>query len=123
MFSKRRVFRPPVLRLGVAVHGIADPQHGLAGLAHGLDGLRQRVLDVLRAEAVDQREPPGLVLRIQRGDQALQPAASIAAPTFTPIGIGDAAEVLDVRAIELRRAHADPRHVRREVVPAVLRAG
>ena len=35
-------------------------------------------------------------------------------------GIGDATEVLDMRAIELRRAHADPREVRREVVPAVL---
>src|SRR6185437_14789693 len=38
--------------LGVAVHGIADPEDGLSGLAHGFDGLRQRRGDVLRAEAV-----------------------------------------------------------------------
>ncbi len=35
-------------------------------------------------------------------------------------GIRDAAHVFDVRAVELRGAHADPRIVRRQVVPALL---
>ena len=39
---------------------------------------------------------------------------------MTAIGIGDAAEIFDVRAVELRGAHADPRHVGRQVVPALL---
>ena len=29
-------------------------------------------------------------------------------------------KILDVRALDLRGAHADPGHVRRQVVPAVL---
>ena len=34
--------------------------------------------------------------------------------------ISDVFGPVDVRAVELRRAHADPRHVRREVIPALL---
>src|SRR5690349_5171947 len=60
-------------RLGVAVHGVADPQHLMAGLPHGLDHARQALLDVLRAEAVNERETTRLVLRIQRRDETLQP--------------------------------------------------
>src|ERR1700722_70078 len=59
--------------LGVAVHGVAYPQHRLPGLAHRLDRLRQRARDLLGAGALDESEAPGLVLRIERRDQPLQP--------------------------------------------------
>ena len=119
MFSKRRVLRPPRAGLGVAVHRIADPQHLLAGLAHGFDHRRQRLLDVLRAEAVDEGETSrlfcGFSVVTRPCSQSVHRRADLHADR-----VGDAAEVFHVRAIELRRAHADPRHVRRQVVPALL---
>ena len=71
------VVEPPRLvalgrRLGVAVHRIADPQHAGARRAHGANDARQVRVDVLRAEARDQRQAPGLVVRIQDVDQLLQ---------------------------------------------------
>src|SRR6185437_3353510 len=103
----------PGAGLRVAVHGIADPEHRLTGLPYGLDGLRQRRGDVLRAEAVNEGQPSRLVLRIERGDQALQPGRIHRGADLDTDGVGNAAEVLDVRAVELRGAHADPGHVRR----------
>ena len=40
-------------------------------------------------------------------------------PSFTPIGFWIAGEELDVRAVELAGALADPQQVRRAVVPVV----
>ena len=106
--------------LGVAVHGIADPQHLLPGFAHGLDHLRQTLLHILRAEAVNDGEASRRVVRIQRGDETLQPFFRHRRTDLHAHRVGDAAVELHVRAVELRRAHADPRHVRAEAVPALL---
>ena len=110
----------PGAGLGVAVHGITHPQHALAGLAHRLDQPRQGLLDVLGAEAMNEGQSAGLVLRIQGRHQALRPRVIHAAAHLHGHRVGDAAEVFDMRAIQLRRAHADPRIVGREVVPALL---
>src|SRR5437588_449416 len=107
-------------RLGIAVHGVAYPERRLTGLAHRFDRLRERGGHVLRAEAVDEGEPTGLVLGIEGRHQALQPRGIHGRADLDGDGIRDAAEVLDVRAFEPGGAHADPGHVRREVVPAVL---
>ena len=107
-------------RFGVAVHRVADPQHRLARLANRLDGPRQGGLHVARAEAVDQGEAPRLILGVERGDQPLQPGGIHRRADLDGDGIGDTAKVLDVRAVELRGAHSDPRQVRGKVVPAVL---
>src|SRR5579863_9014509 len=79
--------------LGIAVHGIAYPQHRLSRLADRLDGLRERGGDLLRPEAVDQREPPRLVLRVERGDQSLQPGRLHRRTHLDGDRVGDAAEV------------------------------
>jgi hypothetical protein len=39
----------------------------------------------------------------------MQPLGVMPGPIFTADGIADAAEVLDVGALDLRGAHADPR--------------
>src|SRR2546430_5954593 len=57
-------------RLGVAVHRIAHPQHRLSGLADRFDRLRERGRHLLRPEAVYEREPAGLILRVEGRHQA-----------------------------------------------------
>ena len=106
--------------LGVAVHGIADPQHLVPGGAHRFDRSGQCRLDVPRAEAVDERELARDVLGIQRGHEALQPIDVHRCADLDADRIGDAATVLDMRPADLGGPHADPRHVRGEVVPAIL---
>ena len=69
---------------------------------------------------MDDGEAARRVVRIQRRDQALQPLRGHRRADLHAHGIGDAAEEFHVRAVERRRAHADPRHVRRQVVPALL---
>ena len=51
--------------LGIAMHGIAHPQHRLAGLPYGVDGARQCLFDLLHAEAMDQGQSSGLIVRIR----------------------------------------------------------
>src|ERR1700722_20262437 len=119
------VLKPPRLQpthrgLGIAVHGIADPQHRLAGLPYRLDRARQGGLDVLRPEPVNESQTPRLILRIECRHQPLQPRRIHRRADFHADRVGNTAEVFDVRAIELRGAHSDPRHMRRQVVPAVL---
>ena len=88
--------------------------------AHGLDGFGQGRLDVLGAKAVDQHELARNVLRVERGDEPLQPRRVHRGADLDAHRVGDATAILDMCAVDLRRAHADPRHVRREVVPAFL---
>src|SRR6185312_3577250 len=106
--------------LGVAVHGIAYPQHAVTGCPDSLDRAWQGVLDVLRAEAVNQRQTPGLVLRIEGGHQSLQPVRVHRGADLDRHRVGDATEVFDMRPVELCGAHPDPRKVCRQVVPAIL---
>ena len=53
-------------------------------------------------------------------DEALQPFGGHRRTDLHAHRVGDAAEEFHVRAIERGRAHADPRHVRGQVVPALL---
>ena len=57
---------------GVAVHGIAAPQHGLAGGTGSADQCGQAFGDAPAAEAVNQGEPSGFVIRVKDIDQRLQ---------------------------------------------------
>src|SRR6266850_5328153 len=61
-----------VRRDGVAMHGIAGPHHHAAFALHGADQLRQVIGDLVRTEAVDQRQPAGLIVRIEHVDQLQQ---------------------------------------------------
>src|SRR5262249_12134805 len=107
-------------RFGIAVHRVANPQHRAAGGAHRLDQRRQALVDVLDAHAMDQYQTAGLVARIECRDQTLHPLGAHRWTDLDADRVGDAAEELDVRSVQRRSAHADPRHVRREVVPALL---
>ena len=62
--------------------------------------------------------PAGLALGIEHVEQARSQSGVIARADLDAERVADAAEELDVRAVELRGAHADPREVRRQVVPA-----
>src|SRR5579871_316127 len=106
--------------LGIAVHGIAHPENLGTALAHRADHLGQPVLNLPHAEAMNEGQPSGLVLRIEDGDQLLQPLLIHGNADFEPDGVRDAAKVFDVCAADLRGAHADPGHVRGEVVPLPL---
>jgi hypothetical protein len=74
----------------------------------------------LMTETMDQRQPARLILRVQDLHQFLQPLGAHCGAHLDADRIGDAAKIFDVRAVDVRRAHADPRHVRRQVVPALL---
>src|SRR5258706_437246 len=110
----------PAGGLGIAVHRIAAPHRAVPGPAHRLDHARQMLLDVLDAEAVNQRQATRLVLRIEDRHQLLQPFIAHRRADLDADRIGDAAEILHVRALDRGRAHADPGHVCGQVVPAIL---
>ena len=61
-----------VRRDRVAVHRIARPDDLAAFLFDGADQLGQMIADLVGAEAPDQGQPAGLVVRIERVDEADQ---------------------------------------------------
>ena len=69
---------------------------------------------------MDQRQAAGLVVGIEHVDQLQQLLRRHRWPDLDRDRIADAAEILDVRAIERRGAHPDPREMRAEVEPAPL---
>ena len=73
--------------------------------------------DLLGAEAADQREAAGLVVRIEDIDQAQQIVGLERGAAFKADRILDAAGIFDVRVIVLARAVADPDHVAGGGVP------
>ena len=85
------------------------------------DQRRQLRLDLVGAHARDEGEPPGLVLRVEPVDQAQQVGRIEARPAFHAERILDAAQELDMGAVELARAVADPQEMRRAVVPVAAR--
>src|SRR6185437_6149700 len=106
---------------GVAVHRVARPDDAAAFTLHGADQGRQGIADLVGAHADDQRQPPGLVVRIEDVDQAQQVVRLARRPALEPERILDAARVFDVRMIELTGAVADPQHVARGRVPVAGR--
>ena len=67
---------------------------------------------------MDKRQPARFVLRIERSASASASVRRDRGADFDADGIGDAAEILHVRAVQRARPFADPRKVGREVVPA-----
>src|SRR5882672_9932258 len=102
---------------GVAVHRIARPDHDTAFALHRADQLRQVIGDLVGAEAVDQRQPSGLVVRIEHIDQLQQLVGLQRRAAFQADRILDAAEIFDMAVIELAGAVADPDHVARSGIP------
>src|SRR5450432_918767 len=57
---------------GVAMHGIARPHHHPAFALHGANQLRQMIADLVRTEAIDQRQASRIIVRIEHVDQPQQ---------------------------------------------------
>src|SRR3954454_18753407 len=102
---------------GVAVHRIARPDHQAPFALHRADQLGQMIADLVRAEAVDQRQPSGLIVRIEHVDKPQQFVWFERGAAFQPNRVFDAAEIFHMAVIELARAVADPDHVARGRVP------
>ncbi|QTK78540.1 hypothetical protein AT6N2_C0675 [Agrobacterium tumefaciens] len=101
----------------VAMHGIAGPYDLAAFLFHRTDELRQAVCHLVVAETADQGQTASLVRRVQRIDQLDQIVGRQRRTTLQADRVLDAAEIFDMRMVELTRAVADPDHVARCRVP------
>ncbi len=106
----------------VAVHRIGTPQHVLAFALHGADQLWQVIANLVRTHARDQVQAAGVVVRVQSVDQANQVFGVHAWPDLDPNRVVHTAQELDVGAVQLPGAVADPQHVRRTVVILVGQA-
>ena len=96
---------------GVAVHRVADPGSACAFLAYGSEQRGELAGDVLRAHAADEGEAAGLVAGIEGCDQAQQGVRIGGGADLEADRVFHAAEELDVRAVELAGAVADPEEV------------
>ncbi len=106
---------------GVAMHRIAYPDHGPPLLAHPAQQRRQLVRDLVRPHAHDQRQPPCLVIRVQ---DINQPDQVIGLERWTALQaqrVLHPAQKLDMRAVDLPRAVANPQQMGRHVVPVPRR--
>ncbi|MNV98430.1 hypothetical protein D3C71_1936840 [compost metagenome] len=74
--------------------------------------------DLVRAHAHDQVEATRVVVRVEDVNQADQLVRVHARADLDPDRVADAAQELDVGAIQLAGAVADPQHVRRAGVVA-----
>ncbi len=101
---------------GIAVHGVGAPQH-LAPLAlYAADQPWQVVADLARAHAYDQVQAPWVVGRVEGVDQAEQFLGVHAGADLDPDRVVHPTQELDMGAVQLASAVADPQHVRRAVV-------
>ena len=75
------------------------------------------IADLVGAEAVDQRQPSGLVVGIEDVDQLQQFVRLQRRAAFQADRVLDAAEIFDMAVVELAGAVADPDHVARGRVP------
>src|SRR5262249_15011448 len=71
------------------------------------------------AQAMDERQPAGLVVRVEYLDEVEQLVRGHARTDLDAQRVGDAAEELDVSAREVTCPVADPGEVRAEVIPAL----
>ena len=78
---------------------------------------RQAVLDRVGAHAGDEREPAGRAVGVERLAQGEHLVGGGGGAELAADRVADAAEELDVGAVELAGALADPEHVGRAVVP------
>ena len=77
--------------------------------------------DLVGAEAADQRQPARLVLRVEHVDQREQRLGREARPDLGADRILDAAQIFDMRVIELARAVARPQEMARGRIPIARR--
>ncbi|MPL73688.1 hypothetical protein SDC9_19494 [bioreactor metagenome] len=97
----------------VAMHRVARPQHVRTFGLHRADQPRQMLADLAGAKARDQCQPSGFVLRVQLRHQHLQIVGRGRGTAFQPDRVLHAAAELDMRAVGLTGAVADPDHVAR----------
>ena len=102
--------------LGVAMHGIAQPQSRVTTGGHRFNQTRQLILNPRMTEAMDQDQAARCALRVEQGQQTQHIVSRQPRPQFDPDRIGNATTVFDMRTVGLGRAHADPRHVTSQVV-------
>ncbi len=107
---------------GVAVHRVRTPQHLLALALYRTNQVGQVVADLAGAHARNQVEAAWVVVRVEDVDQADQVLRFHARADLDPDRVVDPAQELDVGAVQLPRAVADPEHVRRAVVIVVGQA-
>ena len=81
------------------------------------DDRRQRVDETLGAHPHDERQPSGPATRVEPLAELDDLTGGRRRAELDPERVPDAGEELDVRAVRLVRALADPEHVRRAVVP------
>ena len=87
-------------------------------VAHGTQDGRQRGFDLAGAHAADEREPAGDAGRVEALAQFDHVVGGGGDADLAADRVADAAEELDVRAVEFAGALADPQHVSGAVVPA-----
>ncbi|MNZ66015.1 hypothetical protein D3C78_842200 [compost metagenome] len=104
------------------MHRVGTPQHLLAFTLDGTDQLRQVIADLVRAHPCDQVQAAGVVVRVERVDQANQVVGVHARADLDPDRVVHPAQEFDVGAVELAGAVADPQHVRRAIVVIVGQA-
>ncbi len=100
----------------VAVHGVAGPEQTVPGCTRRLYERRQARRDAVGAEAVYERQTSGFARGVERFNERAQGLRRGRRADLHSDGIGNAAEILHMRILHARSAHADPRKVRREVV-------
>ena len=101
----------------IAMHRIAGPKHiGPFGL-HRADQARQVIAHIARAKARDQCQPARLILGVELGHQDLEVVFLGAGTAFQADRVLHTAAKLDMRAIRLARAIADPDHMTRPCKP------
>src|SRR6478672_6444342 len=110
-FREHAVERPGLVARGrgdgVAVHRVAGPDDDAPFPLHGADQRRQMVADLIRAEAVDQRQPAGLIVGIEDVDQLQEFVRLQRWAAFQADRVLDAAEIFDMAMVELAGAVAD----------------
>ena len=79
--------------------------------------------DVRCAESADQHQSPRNIVGIEAVDEAQKIVGRKARPAFDAYRVADTARKLDMRAVDLSRAIADPQHVSRRRPPLLAEIG
>lgn len=108
--------------VSVAVHWIALVHNVEARSRDGLQHRWQHGLHVVASEAGDEDHAPGLVGRVDGLDELNQLLGLGGGANLDPDRVFNPAHKLDVSAIQLACAVADPHKMRREIVKAAVGA-